>query len=68
MQAFVIYSKKETAAQGEPMFWSNAAGWVDLSNATRFTAAESKRYRLLPVGADCWMKLSEAKALVSASH
>jgi len=52
---WVVYSAEASAWEGEPMYWSNEFGWVDLESATRFTEDETKRLNL-PTGGE-WKKL-----------
>lgn len=42
----VVYSPNESAASDGAGFWSNTYGWVDFSQATRFTKAETERLSL----------------------
>lgn len=53
---WVIYSKPETDANEEPMFWSNEDGWGDLKSATRFETFPPS----LPIGATSVMEVSAA--------
>ncbi len=59
---FVIYSANESAISSGCGFWSNQQGWVDFSNATLYTADESKCFNLpVATGNDAnWVLWEEA--------
>lgn len=55
---FVVWNRDES----EPLFWSNADGWVSLDAATAFSASESGEFNL-PIGG-AWLTLRVAGDLV----
>lgn len=60
LPTFVVESLREKDEDtGEPLYWSNAEGWVDLANATYFKIEEANSVNL-PIGG-VWVRAPEMK-------